>query len=225
MREALAVLSVLLGAVALTVALVVFQKNYDTGGEDQNIQNSVIALEGRIEALRKKVDELAAGNAELTDRLVRAQETLGADPAKLAKERIGAMLHEEVKKAVKQEMDARLKEARDHSGSAPAATAAAKSQTDEDFDKMCAALAKATGASADEKKKLDALLNGARQKFRDIWGRLRNNPAERDKQMAQARTDLENGIKGVLGGGRAKQFDAWKKDLKDDYSKRFFGIQ
>ena len=225
MREALAVLSVLLGAVALTVALVVFQKGHDAGGYDQNLQNTVAALEGRVEALRKSVDELAAKNAALTDRLARARESLAADPAKLAQERLGETLHQEVKKVLKQELDARLKEARDKTPApAPKTTASKGSKTDEDFRKMCDSLAKAVGSKPDEKKKLDAMLADSRGKFRGIYTRLRDKPAERDKQMAQARADLEGKIKGLLGAQRAKRFDSWKAGLKDAYSRRFFGL-
>ena len=218
MREALAVLSVLLGAVALTVALVVFTRTYDRADRGQDLANSLALLERRLATCEKKLTELAQASAELARNLALARERLDTDPAALAQKRLDEALNENIRKIVKEELEARLKAA------APRTPPATASKTDVLFRRMCESLYAATGASPAQRKKLAAALTEARLKFRDIWTRWKKDPARRDRLMAEARKQLEEKIRAALDEEGKKRFEAWKRSLKDEYSRRFFGL-
>lgn len=221
MRGALATLSVLLGIVALTVSLVVFRKNYGVNTGHEDLSTTLATLDRRIEGLRQQVEEMTHKNAELGQRLARAEEKLAADPASIARQQFDGMVRQAIKEVVQQSLDQRLKEA-------PAAAAqpqpAPASPTDAAFQKMADDLAAKTGASEDEKRILEALLSAARNQFNSIYQQKELAPEEKERQMAQVRQRLEENIRHMLGE-KATKFDGWEKSLDDKYAKRFFGLE
>lgn len=164
------------------------------------------AVERQRQAMRKKMDEIAAKAARAIE-LGSGTGGPRVDPAEI---------ENRVRQAIDSAMRKRLADEAKRAGApAPKATVQDK------FDAMVLELSKSLAL---EKAKGDAL--------RVTLGRLRGDlnqvfrthkGAERERRARLIRSRADASLRRVLSPAEFDNFDKWRKSTKNDYAKRFFG--
>jgi len=221
MRDVLAILGAVLAIIALTMAVVVFKKNFG-GEEDTQVQvRRVAALEGRADTIDKQQVEMKERLTVLGRTLANLEEKTAADPGKLAQKALNEEVDKRITATVQEEMNKRLQQA----GGIPAQSAADESMK-KAFDGMIASAKEAVGAAPPIDKRMEAAFERARAELNFMGVELTSNAIDRakfDKEAGDARTDLNGAMKVILGDEKFKTFENWKANSKDPYVKKFFG--
>ena len=183
----------------------------------------VANLEGRADTIDRQQGETKESLAKQGRTLASIEEKTAADPGKLAQKALDEGVEKRITAAVQDEMNKRLQQA----GGMPT-PATADESLKKTFDTMVTAAKQAVGATAPNDKRMEAAFERARSELNFMGVELTSGAIDRakfDKEAGDARKDLNDAIKVILGDEKFKKFEEWKTNSKDVYVKKFFGLQ
>lgn len=223
MRDALAILGGILAVVALTMAVVVFRRNF--GGEDDvaSLMQRTAAAEARAEQQDKAVGDLKERVAGLSRAIADLEEKMAADPRKLAVGVVNEEVNRKIHAAVQEEMNKRLQQAQLGASGGPAAV----DERQKAFADMVASAKKASGADGMQGKRMEIAFERARAELNFIGSEKsagKITEEEYKKAAPEIRASLDGAVKKILGEEKSKAYEEWKRNLKDDYPRRFLGL-
>ena len=176
MRDVLAILGAVLAIIALTMAVVVFKKNFGGEEDTQVLVRRVAALEGRADTIDKQQAETKERLTTLGRTLASIEEKTAADPGKLAQKALNEEVDKRITAAVQEEMNKRLQQA----GGMPTPATADESLR-KTFDGMVTSAKQAVGAAQPIDKRMEAAFERARAELNFMGVELTSGAIDRAK--------------------------------------------
>lgn len=218
-RDALAVVAVLVAVGALAFAVAAFVQS---GGPDETAQaiaRNVAAVEGSLKGQDERASQLSRKLRALDRRLTELSENADgilaggrkppeAEVIKLVREQVRTDLQERIDELARSGLPAR-------------------GSKDQQFDAMAASAVRACGAgrkAPEVRKVLDAMRAELKQLGKKLQPPKKTPWPEFNKKAAPMRKRHLDRLRKILSPDQFKKFQGWTRSTKDSYTRRFFGL-